>query len=102
MPRTMAERASCHRWLGWLRSIAVVSIQAMVPWRPMATKVSSRPEAGQGSPALAKPHTSKPRALDLARISPLGSSEVEVVIMGGRGEPGPAVAEDGAKGGPRL
>src|SRR5665213_4186981 len=63
---------------------------------------ASRPAAGQGSVADAKPQASKPSASAAARIAPFGSSEVQVVIVGRRSEARPAVGEDGAESGPRL
>src|SRR5262245_52094322 len=98
----MAERASGHRARGWARRSAVSAIQAISPWRPAATNSARRAPAGHGPVTEAKRQTSKPRFSALSRTSSRSASEIEVVIVAGRLQAGPAIGQDGTEGGPGL
>src|SRR5665213_3068652 len=91
-----------HRAAGWVRLAAVSAIQAIDPCRPSARNSSSRPPAVQAAAAEAKRQASKPNLSASARIGPRGSSEVEVVIVAGRGEAWPPIGQQRTEGGARL
>src|SRR4051812_15245035 len=94
----IAERAPDHMACGWLRRSSVVSIQSMAPWRPCSTNSARRAPDSHGAAASAKPQTSKPRRRASARMV----SEIEVVIVAGGGQAGPAVGQQGTETGPAF
>src|SRR5688572_17409206 len=87
---------------GWALRCAVSAIQAISPWRPAATNSARRALAGHGSATAAKRQTSKPSLSASWRMRSRSASEIEVVIVAGRRQAGPAVGQDGAEGGPGL
>src|SRR5581483_9403662 len=73
---------------------AVRAIHSIAPWRSAATNSASRAAAGQGASTLAMPQASKPSCAAAPRIAASRDvSEVEVVIVAGRRQAGPAVGQ---------